>query len=78
MTKTPGTTSDNCFIFKKNKSKLKYKYKREKNPVGGFGWLHLQGMATPANQPISGKIAKMSLFNPCMKFRFFGGPNDFI
>jgi hypothetical protein len=33
-------------------------------------------MANPANQPISGKIAKMALFNPCMKVEFFG-PNDF-
>ena len=41
--------------------------------MGGFGGLHLQGMANPANQPISGKIAKMALFNPCMKFEIFGG-----
>ena len=27
----------------------------------------IQGMAIPANQQISGKIAKMALFNPCMK-----------
>jgi hypothetical protein len=25
-------------------------------------------MANPANRPISGKIAKMALFNPCMEF----------
>jgi hypothetical protein len=30
-------------------------------------------MANPANQPISGKIAKMALFNPCMKFETFLG-----
>ena len=42
MTKRPGATSDNGFIFKKVKekahylNKLKLKYKREKNPVGGF------------------------------------------
>jgi hypothetical protein len=36
--------------------------------VGGFGGLHLQGMANPANQPISGKVAKVAIFNPCMKF----------
>jgi hypothetical protein len=35
-------------------------------------------MANPANQPISGKIAKMALFNPFLKFNFWGGPNDFI
>ena len=29
--------------------------------------------ALTANQLISGKIAKMALFNPCMKFEFFGG-----
>ena len=26
-------------------------------------------MANPAKQPISGRIAKMALFNPCMKFK---------
>ena len=30
-------------------------------------------MANPANQPISGKSAKMALFNPSMKFEIFGG-----
>ena len=36
--------------------------------MGGNGGLHYQGMANPANWPISGKIAKMALLNPCMKF----------
>jgi hypothetical protein len=31
----------------------------------------LTGQANPANQPISGKIAKMTLCNPCMEFNFF-------
>ena len=30
-------------------------------------------MANPANWPISGKIAKMALFNPCMEFKNFLG-----
>ena len=29
--------------------------------------------ALTANQLISGKIAKMALFNPCMKFEFWRG-----
>ena len=29
--------------------------------------------ANPANWPISGKIAKMALFNPCMEFKIFLG-----
>jgi hypothetical protein len=62
--KRPGATSDNGFIFlKMNKNE---NIKEKKNPVGGFGGLHYQGMANPANQPISGKIAKMALFNRCM------------
>ena len=31
----------------------------------------LRGQANPANWPISGKIAKMALFKPCMEFIFF-------
>ena len=31
----------------------------------------LRGQANPANWPISGKIAKMALFNPCMEFKIF-------
>ena len=33
-------------------------------------WMVLKGMANLANQAISGKIAKMALFNPCMKLKF--------
>ena len=33
----------------------------------------LTGQANPANQPISDKIAKMALFNPCMEFKKFLG-----
>ena len=36
--------------------------------MGGNG-----GQANPANQPISGKIANMALFNPCMEFKNFLG-----
>ena len=41
--------------------------------MGVFGGLHNQGMANAANQPISGKIAKMTLFNPCLEFEIFLG-----
>jgi hypothetical protein len=30
-------------------------------------------MANPAKRPISGKIAKMAVFNPCMEFKKFWG-----
>ena len=59
MTKKPGDTSDNEFLLKKNIYKWKFKYKREKNPVGGFGGLHW--MANPTNQSISEKNAKMKI-----------------
>jgi hypothetical protein len=34
---------------------------------GHFLWAEMEGTANPANQPISAKIAKMTLFNPCMQ-----------
>ena len=38
MTQRPGATSDNGFVFKKIKIKLKEKReKRKKNPVSRFG-----------------------------------------
>ena len=52
MTKRLGPTSDNCFngfIFEN------LNIKEKKNPVNHFGGLHKQGMANPANQPISEK-----------------------
>ena len=33
----------------------------------------LSGQANPANWPISGKIAKMELFNQCMEFKNYLG-----
>jgi hypothetical protein len=30
-------------------------------------------MANPANQPISGNLAKMALFGPFMKLKIFSG-----
>ena len=43
---------------------------------GHFLWAEMEGCtnkAKPVNSPVSGKIAKMALFNPCMEFKFFGG-----
>jgi hypothetical protein len=36
--------------------------------MGGNGGLHYQGMANPANWPMSDKIAKMALFNYNLNF----------
>jgi hypothetical protein len=59
MTKRPGATSDNGFIFKKEYTNLNLNIKeREKNPESRFRGLHKQGMANPANQPISKKLPK--------------------
>ena len=41
--------------------------------MSGNGGLHKQGMANPANQPISEKKAKMALFSPYMNFNVLGG-----
>ena len=46
---------------------------KKKNHVGRFVGLYQQGMANSANQPISGKVAKMAIFNPCMKFEIIWG-----
>ena len=55
-------TSDNGFISRKLKNKSK-----EKKIL----WAVLEDNANPANQLISGKITKMALFNPCIKFEKF-------
>ena len=39
----------------------------------GNGGLLSQGKPNLADWPISGKIAKMALFNTWMEFKFFGG-----
>ena len=40
----------------------------------GLKWrAALTGQANPANRPISGKIPKIALFNPCMEFQNFFG-----
>ena len=51
-------------------SKWKFKYKREKESCEPFWWAALTGHGQSAD---FWKIAKMVLFDPCMKFEIFVG-----
>jgi hypothetical protein len=70
MTKRSGTTSDNGFIFKKINENESIKEK--KRSCGRFWRAALTGHGQAS------QIAKMALFNPCMEFEIYFGPNDFI
>ena len=75
MTKRPGATSDNCFIFKKINENLNNK--REEKSCEPFWRAGLTGDGQSSQSADFWKIAKMVLFNPCMKVEFLG-LNDFI
>ena len=70
MTKKPGGTSGNGLIFEKINANLNIKEK--KKSCGRFWRAALTGHGQSSQSLISGRIARMALFNPCMKFKFFG------
>ena len=76
MSKRPGATSDNGFIFLKINENLNIKEKKKSCEPFWRAALTRHGQSCQSAD--FRKIAKMALFNPCLKFDFFGGPNDFI
>ena len=69
MTKIPCATSDNGFILKKMYKN--YKRKEKKKSCGRFWRAAQTGHGQSSQLADFWKIAKMALFNPCMKFEIF-------